>query len=265
MEVHQLAEARRTPAPAYPSTMQPAPPACRDVTTRIVGGAVGPSKVHEMWVPTNPDARTIAPPDHERDDGEQRHQLHPQCGRQHDRPGFGQPQLRPGQPPDRHHRWQHGGDVHLHSLPRRRRGDGKRASKTVSSTTTTYIYDVNRGLPVLLEDGTRRYVWGLALAYEVEGSAALVFHVDGLGSVRALTDSTKAVVQTYETPPPPAWAQPIAPLGATGLLSLLAHFWQRGVRPHTRPSSQEGWNPTPLSDKMSPSYSLRQSGVTSTP
>ena len=78
-------------------------------------------------------------------------------------------------------------------------GDGKRASKTVSSVTTPYLYDANRGLPVLLEDGTRRYVWGLGLTYEVESSAALVYHVDGLGSVRALTDSTKAVVQTYES------------------------------------------------------------------
>ncbi|MFN8636067.1 MAG: RHS repeat-associated core domain-containing protein [Chloroflexota bacterium] len=78
-------------------------------------------------------------------------------------------------------------------------GDGKRSSKTVGSTTTTYVYDVNRGLPVLLEDGTRRYVWGLGLAYEVESGNALVYHVDGLGSVRALTDSTKAVVQTYES------------------------------------------------------------------
>ena len=78
-------------------------------------------------------------------------------------------------------------------------GDGKRTSKTVGSTTTTYVYDVNRGLPVLLEDGTRRYVWGLGLAYQVESGNALVYHVDGLGSVRAITDSTKAVVQTYES------------------------------------------------------------------
>jgi len=33
----------------------------------------------------------------------------------------------------------------------------------------------------------------------VEGTSALVYHVDGLGSVRAITDSTKAVVQTYES------------------------------------------------------------------
>lgn len=78
-------------------------------------------------------------------------------------------------------------------------GDGKRASKTVGSIITSYVYDTNRSLPVLLEDGTRRYVWGLGLAYEVEGTSALVYHVEGLGSVRAITDSTKAIVQTYES------------------------------------------------------------------
>jgi hypothetical protein len=36
----------------------------------------------------------------------------------------------------------------------------------VGSTTASYAYDVNRVLPVLLEDGIRRYVWGLGLAYE---------------------------------------------------------------------------------------------------
>jgi RHS repeat-associated protein len=77
-------------------------------------------------------------------------------------------------------------------------GAGKRASKTVSSTTASYVYDVNRGLPVLLEDDTRRYVWGLGLAYMVESGAALVYHTDGLGSVRAVTNSSVGVVQTYD-------------------------------------------------------------------
>jgi len=78
-------------------------------------------------------------------------------------------------------------------------GDGKRASTTVGSTTISYLYDVSRGLPVLLEDGTRRYVWGLSLTYEVEAGSALVYHTDGLGSARALTDTNQAVAQTYET------------------------------------------------------------------
>ncbi len=78
-------------------------------------------------------------------------------------------------------------------------GDGKRLSSTVGAATTTWIYDVNRGLPVVLQDGTRSYVWGLGLAYSVQGTTVDYYHADGLGSVRALTDGAGAVVQTYET------------------------------------------------------------------
>jgi RHS repeat-associated protein len=80
-------------------------------------------------------------------------------------------------------------------------GDGKRISKTVSGVATTYLYDVGGGLPVLLDDGARKYVWGAGLAYSVDKSTAAVqvYHTDGLGSVRAITDSAANVVQTYQT------------------------------------------------------------------
>ena len=78
-------------------------------------------------------------------------------------------------------------------------GDGKRASKTVGGTQTNYTYDVNASLPVLLDDGTHKYVWGLGLAFAVDTSGnPLVYHTDGLGSVRALTDASGSVVQTYQ-------------------------------------------------------------------
>ena len=77
-------------------------------------------------------------------------------------------------------------------------GDGKRASKTVGGNTTSYLYDVNASLPVLLEDGERKYVWGLGLAYAVDSSGGtIVYHSDGLGSVRALSDGAGLVVQAY--------------------------------------------------------------------
>jgi hypothetical protein len=64
-------------------------------------------------------------------------------------------------------------------------GDGKRASQTVGSTTTSYFYDVGGGLPVVLSDGSRKYVWGLGLAYTVDsGNNAQVYQTDGLGSVK---------------------------------------------------------------------------------
>ncbi|MBI4494020.1 MAG: RHS repeat-associated core domain-containing protein, partial [Chloroflexi bacterium] len=52
----------------------------------------------------------------------------------------------------------------------------------------------------LLEDGTRKYVWGQGLAYAVDSLGTVeVQHADGLGSVRALTDGTAQVVQTYQS------------------------------------------------------------------
>jgi RHS repeat-associated protein len=65
-------------------------------------------------------------------------------------------------------------------------------------TTTSDVYDVNAGLPVVLDDGSRKYVWGLSLAYAVDTAGNIeVYHTDGLGSVRAITDGSGNVVQTY--------------------------------------------------------------------
>ena len=81
-------------------------------------------------------------------------------------------------------------------------GDGKRTSKTIGGVTTSYVYDVSGGLPVLLDDGSRKYVWGASgLTYSVDkaSGAVQVYHTDGLGSVRAISDSSGSVVQTYQT------------------------------------------------------------------
>ena len=52
------------------------------------------------------------------------------------------------------------------------------------------MYDANRSLPVVLTDGTLKYVWGNGLAYATDSSGNIqnVYHDDGLGSVRAITD-----------------------------------------------------------------------------
>ncbi len=58
------------------------------------------------------------------------------------------------------------------------------------------------GLPVLLDDGAPKYVWGAGgLAYSVDKSTAAIqiYHTDGLGSVRTITDITGSVVQTYQS------------------------------------------------------------------
>src|SRR5438093_10524792 len=59
----------------------------------------------------------------------------------------------------------------------------------------------SRSLPVVLTDGTLKYVYGLGLAYATTTAGAIqqVYHADALGSVRALTDASGNVTQTYQT------------------------------------------------------------------
>ena len=77
-------------------------------------------------------------------------------------------------------------------------GDGVRFSRQVASgPVIRYVSDVNRPLPVTISDGTRKYVWGVGLAYGVNGAAVEVYHKDRLGSVRAVTDGTGVVLATF--------------------------------------------------------------------
>jgi RHS repeat-associated protein len=77
-------------------------------------------------------------------------------------------------------------------------GDGKRTSKTTGAQTINYMYDGARSLPVVLDDGSRKYVWGpTGLAYSVQGTTVTTYHEDALASVRALSDATGATIQTY--------------------------------------------------------------------
>jgi RHS repeat-associated protein len=85
-------------------------------------------------------------------------------------------------------------------------GDGKRVSSSIVGIigTANYIYDAAGSMPLLLDDGTRKYVWGLGEIYNVDKTtgSAQVYHTDGLGSVRAITDTTSSnalVIQTYRT------------------------------------------------------------------
>ena len=79
-------------------------------------------------------------------------------------------------------------------------GDGVRFSRQVGAgPVTRYVSDVNAGLPVTIDDGTRKYVWGLGLAYAVAGTAIELYHTDRLGSIRAVSDATGAVIATYRT------------------------------------------------------------------
>ncbi len=80
-------------------------------------------------------------------------------------------------------------------------GDGTRVGEQVESDpATTYLYDISGSLPVVLDDGTTRSVWGPGgLAWTVSGSDLEVPLADRLGSVRTVTDDEGAVVATVRT------------------------------------------------------------------
>ena len=135
-------------------------------------------------------------------------------------------------------------------------GDGVRARKTVGAAATRYVYDLAAGLPVLLDDGTRKYVWGaagagLGLAYNVSLStgATEVYHQDHLGSVREVTDGDGHITTIYltdeygvpTTKQAPSGQQPSdqpfwftgelqdAGTGETGLVYLRARYYEPGI------------------------------------
>lgn len=90
-------------------------------------------------------------------------------------------------------------------------GDGVRISRQIGAQPAIpFVVDHSGSLATLLTDGTRKYVYGLGLAYAVAGSAIEVYHADSLSSVRALTNGTGSVTATYETD---EWGRPT---GATG-------------------------------------------------
>ncbi len=77
-------------------------------------------------------------------------------------------------------------------------GDGLRMSHTVSGQPTNYTWDINSGMPLVLQDGTNTYVYGLDLISATDGTGAQTyFTYDGLGSTTDLTDGTGNVIGTY--------------------------------------------------------------------
>ncbi|MEA2641343.1 MAG: hypothetical protein QOF51_2737 [Chloroflexota bacterium] len=79
-------------------------------------------------------------------------------------------------------------------------GDGKRVSRTVGGVTTSQLYDTTGSLPMLLDDGQRKYVYGPSgVIYEVDKASGspYVLHTDAQGSVRVIIDSLGNVIETY--------------------------------------------------------------------
>ena len=76
------------------------------------------------------------------------------------------------------------------------RGDGLRESRTLGMSTTTFTWDVNAGLPVVLYDGSY-YLYGFGLEAMEQSGDWYYFLADGLGSTMAIVDDAGAVQNSY--------------------------------------------------------------------
>jgi RHS repeat-associated protein len=77
-------------------------------------------------------------------------------------------------------------------------GSGVRKSHTVNGSTTNYKYDILADLPVVIQDGTYSYVYGLDLISMTDGSGNQKYlSYDGLGSVTDITNGSGAVTDTF--------------------------------------------------------------------
>ncbi len=77
------------------------------------------------------------------------------------------------------------------------RGDGLRDSRTVGMSTTTFTWDINAGLPVVLDDGSQ-YVYGAGLSAMKQSGNWYYYLADGLGSTMAVIDSSGVVQKSYQ-------------------------------------------------------------------
>jgi RHS repeat-associated protein len=82
-------------------------------------------------------------------------------------------------------------------------GDGLRMSKTISGSTTQFLWDVAGPLPLLLKDGFVQYVYGAGGSplEQISGSTVLWLQHDQLGSTRLVTDGAGSSKATYSFDP----------------------------------------------------------------
>jgi RHS repeat-associated protein len=83
-------------------------------------------------------------------------------------------------------------------------GNGLRASKVVSGTTTNYAWDLSGGLPLMILANNTDWIYGpggVVLEEIVPTNTIYYYHQDQLGSTRKVTDSTGTVVRSYTFDP----------------------------------------------------------------
>jgi YD repeat-containing protein len=73
-----------------------------------------------------------------------------------------------------------------------------RVGKTVSGTPTTYVWDRESGLPLLVDDGTNAYLHSRGPLGEISASAREDLITDALGSVRGVSDGSGALTGSHQ-------------------------------------------------------------------
>jgi RHS repeat-associated protein len=76
------------------------------------------------------------------------------------------------------------------------RGDGLRASRTTGGVTKSFTWDINAGLPVVLDDGAQ-YLYGAGLEAMKQSGSWFYYLADGLGSTMAIVNATGTVQNSY--------------------------------------------------------------------
>ena len=110
--------------------------------------------------------------------------------------------------------------------------DGMRVSQTVDGAETRFLLDKNRPFSQVLEEYTpggillASYVHGLDLVSQNREGVKSFYHVDGLGSTRALSDVNGLVTDSYIYD---AFGRLIGSVGSTGNVYLFAGEARDGV------------------------------------
>ncbi|MFN8526169.1 MAG: RHS repeat-associated core domain-containing protein [Chloroflexota bacterium] len=140
-------------------------------------------------------------------------------------------------------------------------GDGRRATTVSGGSTTTPVYDVNRRLATVIDDDQAKYVRPTGLSYATNPAGtdvSHVYHKDSHGDVRALTDASGSVQQTYQydeygavIQSQGARSQPFGYTGqqqdATGLINLRARVYDPASGVFLQRDSYLGQLRSPLS------------------
>jgi RHS repeat-associated protein len=115
------------------------------------------------------------------------------------------------------------------------RGD----SRTVGMTTTQFAWDINGGVPVVLDDGSQ-YLYGAGLSAMKQSGSWFYYLADGLGSTMAIVDADGDVQNgyTYDVYGEPTVTGSLANEfdfagqqtdGSTGLQYLRARYYDPGT------------------------------------